>query len=379
MIDSPVFHFVVYIKIIFMNYKQMTTKIFFLGWLSFFLVSTNLKGADLPENDAKKQLKVLIVYEPAIKSLGLALEEVLKLRLARYHVILETKQSETELDNVDSNTAILPDASSENENYCFWEVHLRKLSAKKVLLAMDYEGTGRGYDEVQKVVFENNIEDTAWTLGLIIEETVSPYLTDPGNMAALGAGLAIIEPDVVGGTKKKDIIPQKQYPSLKDISLALNLSGIWSIDQILVGPKFILEGAFSKRTLASFSAGWSGTADFGKKNISGTMSQIPMELLFGFVFWDSFLLDVVGWAGFSLGFSVYHTHDGNSNRLDMTFQPAGDLYLQLVVKVYHPWALFIQGGANFPFVKDVLVNNGDKIYTHVWIMPVINLGIQLRF
>ena len=291
---------------------------------------------------------------------------MLDVRLARFSAITSARE--------------LGSSGSPGANDGFdWSVTLRTVSEKHLILTVDSVG-GMGVQEVRTVAAGREPEETAWTIGLVVEEAIVPFLENNGEMPALGAGLAIIEPEVIGGTRQKaDGEKRRAYPRLKGIGLELTLSGIWSINEILVGPHLSLKGIFSARAMASFGIGWAGSADFSRDNIDGSMSRIPIELLFGYLMVDSRHFELAGWTGFSLGFAVYRTQDEDTSRTDMTFQPGFDIYGELVVKIVSPWAVSLRGGCNFPFVRDVLVNRGMEVYKHEWVVPVIALGTQLIF
>jgi len=316
-----------------------------------------------------------IIYTSDVEAEGTALFDVLALRLARYPVVITSSLSESATP-VQSDTGRVDPASGSRR---YWIVYLSMYSAQELLIALDYRGHEGGDDEVRRITRSPDVEDTAWTLGLVVEETLAPYLNGDEDLAALGAGLAIIEPEAVGGSKVKKSDNTRNYPRMRDLSLFLNLTGMWGIDDILAGPSFAIAGELSKRSLASLALGWSGTGNYRKNSVEGTMNLVPIELHFGYLFLMSPHFEIVGWTGIFMGFGIYRNRSGDESRTDVTFQPALDLFLHLVGRITRSWSIVFGGGARFPFVRDLLRNNGEEIYHSDWFVPVIHLGLQLRF
>ncbi|MBN2341955.1 MAG: hypothetical protein JXX29_03025 [Deltaproteobacteria bacterium] len=315
-------------------------------------------------DDHRVFVPLLIEYEPQLEPLSTALAQVLAVRLDKF--------------GVEVTTCVFGDPSAATDEF-EWNITLRRISERHLIISIDSTDEQRSVSEVRTVSHNPNVEQLAWTMGLVVEEMVTPYLQSSAELPALGAGLAILEPKEVAGTKKTAPVKRVNYPRFYGLGLGLMASGIWSIDEILTGPKLSVKGIFSKRTVAMFTMGWQGSANYGARTVTGSMSQIPIELYFGNIFFQQRVLKIVGWAGFSLGFAVYKSHSLNSTRTDMTFQPGGNLLIELVAVLVSPLEFFLQGGCNFPFVRDVLVNNGTEVYSHVWVVPTITLGLQLGF
>lgn len=307
---------------------------------------------------------MLIEYESDLAQLSKALAEVLEIRLGRHGVELSRRAFSAE--------------EAKGTTYQ-WNVTLRRISERHLIVTIDSTDEQKSVSEVRTVSYQPEIAQLAWTMALVVEETVIPYLQIQGELPALGAGLAIIEPKEVGGTKMKMPAKSKPYPGFYSVGVGLTASGIWSVDEILTGPKFTLKGIFSPRTVAMLAVGWQGSAHFGEGNVSGSLSQIPIELYAGNIFFKKRVLKIIGWVGLSLGFSVYKSQSLNASRTDMTFQPGGNLLLEVVARIATPLEFFLQGGCNFPFVRDIIVNNGREIYSHVWVMPTLTVGLQLEF
>ncbi|MBN2718764.1 MAG: hypothetical protein JXX14_23155 [Deltaproteobacteria bacterium] len=307
---------------------------------------------------------MLIEYEPDLQAASHALAEVLTIRLGKYGVEVY-ERAMTDKSPV-GNTV--------------WLVTLRRISERHLIVTIDSADERLSLSEVRTVSWQPEIEQLAWTMALVVEETVTPYLENQGELPALGAGLAILEPQEVAGTKKRNAIDRPSYPRFYAVGAGLSLAAIWNISEIISGPRFFLKGMFSRRTVALFSMGWLGSASYGRYSITGSLSQIPIELYVGNIFFHQQVFKLVGWVGFSLGFAVYKSdHVDAPGRKDLTFQPGGNFLLEATVRIVSPLGFFLQGGCSVPFVRDVLVNNNVEIYTQVWVMPVINLGFQLAF
>lgn len=324
--------------------------------------NTNHSSAGMQGNDVF--VSMLIEYEADLVDVSDAVEQALSVRLARFGVEIDKR-------------SFLGKSTSAQKYH--WNVTLRRISERHLIVTIDSTDKQRSASEVRTVSNNPEVESLAWTIALVVEETVTPYLQTEGELPALGTGLAILEPREVGGTKAIRVIHKTTYPRFQSLGLGLTVSSIWSINEIIMGPKIFLMGRFSRRTIAAFAFGWAGSAQFGDGEVSGAMSQIPIELYFGTIFLKKRRLRIVGWAGVSLGFSIYKTQSHGSSRTDMTFQPGANLLLELASSVAKPLEVFLQGGANFPFVRDILVNNTVEVYSHVWVMPILTLGLRLRF
>ena len=324
-------------------------------------------GSDADGGDGMKHtafVSLMLEYEPDLKEVAVALADVLTIRLGKYGVELTERA-------MNDKSAVAN---------AVWLVTLRRISERHLIVTIDSTDERLHVSEVRTVSWQSEVEQLAWTMALVVEETVTPYLENQGELPALGAGLAILEPQEVAGTKKRNVITRPRYPRFHAIGAGFSVGGIWNINEIISGPRLLLKGMFSRRTVALFSMGWMGSANYGRYAITGTLSQIPIELYVGNIFFQQSIVKIVGWAGFSLGFAVYKSdHVNAAARKDLTFQPGGNFLLEVNVHIVSPLELFLQGGCNLPFVHDVLVNNGTEIYTQVWIMPVINVGFQLAF
>jgi hypothetical protein len=220
---------------------------------------------------------------------------------------------------------------------------------------------------------------TAWTLALMIEETLQPYVEQSSEQAPLGAGLAIIEPPAVGGTKKNGESDEETRPKLRFVSLALAVYRLGQADDFIAGPRAALEGAFAKHLVASIGLGWVGWAEFSAHGIGGSTSLIPLDVMFGFVFLPGQVVELTASAGFSVGFSIFRASHENSHINEILFDPLGQVALRAVFHVYGPWALYVDGGAAFVFIRDVLRDARATIYRQDWVMPFFDVGLQFWF
>ena len=317
------------------------------------------------KKDIHKYKDVLFIeYESDQKNIALEVKNILNIRLTRFNIF-------TRIRPITDMSVSIP-----NMNY-LWHATIRTISDKYYIVTVDGDKNNK-IQEVRTVEKEKSTAETAWTLALVIEYTIATY-HKKDNLPALGAGLALIEPDVIAGTKDKPVQVKIKYPHFKGAGLSLQLSGIWSIDQIIAGPNVVIKGLFSKKTVALFGIGWEGNTHFNESNISGTMSLVPINMLLGSLFVNSKYFDLAGWTGFSMGFAIYKTSDGHSSRTDMTFMPELHLSLEIVAKIVKPWAISIAGGVRIPLVRDILENNGAEVYSQVWIIPFISIGPQIYF
>ncbi|MBN2527242.1 MAG: hypothetical protein JXR76_12680 [Deltaproteobacteria bacterium] len=334
--------------------------------LILFAVPVSSREEEQSSNSSSHSVFVamLIEHEPNLQEVGEALASVLKVRLGKYGVEI-TKR---------------PIMAKSDPSIKFaWVVTLRRISERHLIVTIDSADDSKSVSEVRTVSWQAETEQLAWTMALVVEETVTPYLESEGELPALGAGLAILEPEEVGGTKKKSKSRNVTYPRFFSLGMGLAVASVWSVNEVLTGPRLSIKGIFSRNTVAAFSLGWQGSAHYSAEKVSGTFSQIPIELYVGHVFLRQRVFRLVGWVGFSLGFAVYKSQRLESPRTDMTFQPGGNLMLEMDVRIVSLLEFFLQGGCNFPFVRDVLVNNGVEVYSHVWVMPVAIVGLQLVF
>jgi hypothetical protein len=322
------------------------------------------EGSASSSSGHSAMVSMLIEYEPALQEVSAALNEVLSIRLGKYGVELSARA--------------LNEKKSATAEYV-WVVTLRRISERHLIVTIDSTEPERSISEVRTVSWQRETEQLAWTMALVVEETVTPYLEIQGELPALGAGLAIIEPEEVGGTKKRTAVIRSSYPRFYALGIGLAAAGIWTVEEVISGPKVFVKGIFSHRTVALFALGWLGSASYGAANITGTLSLIPIELYVGNIFVYQKVFKIIGWAGVSLGFAVYKSQYQDISRLEMTFQPGGNLLVEMTARIISSLNFFLHLGCSFPFVRDVLVNNDVQIYKHVWIMPMFSTGLQLVF
>ena len=231
-----------------------------------------------------------------------------------------------------------------------------------------------------------NPEATSWTLALMVEEIVLPYMESTRELAPLGAGLAIIEPPAVGGgTVAPEATKKKRYPQFHsaEVGLALNILGAVNHKAagLLLGPHIGIHGLLGPRFMGSFSVTWVGNGRFrhGESELSGTVSHMPISLLLGYMPLQHRIVSMTISAGISTGFTVFQTSTplSKGQRTDVFFDPWLQAMVHTVFTIYDPLAFYLDVGANFPVVKDVLENAGEKVYYQDWLMPFLGVGLQL--
>jgi len=318
---------------------------------------------------------LIVEYEESLAGEAASLVDALAIRLARYDMTVrigagaadpEITVEETEED----------EAASDADKQWFWVVHLRRLSGEFILLAVDNLATSKGDDVVREIRRTESIGSTAWTMAIVVEEAVTPYL-EKGAGAALGAGLAIIEPPAVGGVKKEHPVEETEYPYIRSLGLALTMYTVLETGDFIAGPRFTLEGAFSKRVTTSLSIAWAGWSDFHAQDVDGSQSLVPIDILFGYAILPGRMVELAILAGVSVGFAVYKTSGPQRDRLDLLFEPSGQALIRAVFHIYGPLTIYADGGVALPFVRDVLKNQDQVVYERGWIVPVFDIGIQL--
>jgi hypothetical protein len=263
-----------------------------------------------------------------------------------------------------------------------WVVHLRRLSRDLFLVAVDnFMGAG-AEDLVREVARGETENSTIWTISLMIEEIVTPYVEENADRPAVGAGLAIIEPPAVGGVAKPESVPPRMFPKLHLVGLGLVVTGVVTAGDFAVGPVVAVEGMFAPKFLASFSAGWAGFVEYAKGGLAGRAQYIPMEIGLGYRMYGGPAVELSAWTGLAMGFAVYRTESkdgGEPARTDVLFEPGILAALRLSFTVYGPLAFYIVGGVTVSFVRDVLENRGTAVYESGWVAPDVEVGTQLKF
>ena len=318
---------------------------------------------------------LIVEYEESLAGEASSLVDALAIRLARYNMTVRigagATDPKTAVDEAKEN-----EAARDAEKQWFWVVHLRQLSGGFILLAVDNLATSKGDDVVREIRRADSIGSTAWTMAIVVEEAVTPYL-EKGAGAALGAGLAIIEPPAVGGVKKEHPVEETEYPFVRSLGLALTMYAVLETGDFIAGPRFTLEGAFSKRVTTSVSMAWAGWSDFHARDVDGSQSLVPIDILFGYAILPGRMVELAILAGVSVGFAVYKTSGPQRDRLDLLFEPSGQALMRAVFHIYGPWTIYADGGVTLPFVRDVLKNQNQTVYERGWIVPVFDIGIQL--
>lgn len=339
-------------------------------------LGTRADDAQRPSGPCGGRACVVIEHEPALDGEAGALLEALGLRMAKHGVRVELAGPGFEPEPFDSEHRGPP---AEQKQALLWVVHLRELSSELVLVAVDNFSTEGEDDLVRELRRGETAEATAWTLALMIEEAVLPYVEGGGNQAPLGAGLAIIEPPVVGGTKKDEEEGAHTGPTLRLVSLALSVFRISHADDFIAGPRASLEGALDKSVVAAIGIGWVGWAEFSAHGVGGSTSLLPIDVTFGYVFMPEQVVELTVSAGFSVGFSIFRASHDSHNITEVLFDPLGQVALRAVFRVFGPLALYVDGGAAVVFVQDVLRDGSNTIYRQDRVMPFFDVGVQFWF
>ncbi|MCP4606172.1 MAG: hypothetical protein GY847_37610 [Proteobacteria bacterium] len=343
-----------------------------------------------------------------------SLVETLRLRLCKRGVQVLLKSSPTLVESEPDEDALAEDELDDDEsvesrlangNECpelepsdrnvepvWWVAHLRVLSDAYILVAVDHLGAQSDEDLIREMPRGLDAGATAWTAALIIEEALRPYLNQKEELAPLGAGLAIIEPPAVGGIKKTHSHERPVYPTLRCLGVGLTIIYLGAIHEgmsdFIVGPRIGVQGLLGPRFVALFSAGWVGTGEFSKEEgengspgVNGSISHVPFDLLFGYIPFFRPRIGMGVFAGISTGFVVFKTLISERNHIDVLFDPWIQFRIELTFPIYGPLAAYINGGTAITIRQDrlELANYGDEVYYQDWIMPIINVGLQLWF
>jgi hypothetical protein len=325
---------------------------------------------------------VVIEYEDTVAKEAAQLADALRIRLSPLGVRIVTEQ-------YGARGAVAPSGGEEAAGQgggaqlrLFWVVHLRRLSRDLLLVAVDnFMGAG-AEDLVREVARGETEESTIWTISLMVEEIVKPYAEENADRPAVGAGLAIIEPPAVGGIAKPEAVPPRIFPKLHLVGLGLVVTGIVTAGDFAVGPVVAVEGMFTPKLLASFSAGWAGFVEYSKGDLLGRAQYIPLEIGLGYKMYGGPKVELSAWTGLAMGFAVYRTESrlgGEPPRTDVLFEPGILAALRLSFTVYGPLAFYLVGGATVSLVRDVLENRGTTVYESGWVAPDIEVGMQLKF
>lgn len=278
----------------------------------------------------------------------------------------------------EADAAELPDNSLEVD----WVVHLVALLDDRILVALDSVGDDGEYDLVREVKRSDNPAETAWTVALMVEESVVPYLSGRKSEQPLGAGLAIIEPPEVAGQKKGSDDVDEPFPKLR--SFGIGLAGYWigAMDRIVAGPRFSVDGLLASRVVAGLGVAWAGTGRQSKE-VNGSfyeieVSHLPLDILFGFAVLQSEVVDLSVLAGVSAGFTIYRSAlKGGSSRTDLLFDPWAQARLEAAIHVYGPLSLCVGAGAAMAMVKDALRNSGQEVYGQSRALPLFGISAQI--
>jgi hypothetical protein len=324
---------------------------------------------------------VVVEYEENVAVEAARLAETLRIRLSPRGVrVIAEEYGAREAESPAAENAMEQD--DDDEPRLLWVVHFRSLSSNLFFVAIDNRIGAGAEDLVREVARGDNTESALWTISLMIEEIVLPYVDRHADQPAVGAGLAIIEPPAVGGIAKPEPSQQQAFPRLHLIGLGMVVTGIVAAGDFAIGPVVSFEGLFAPKFLAYVSAGWSGFVEYSKGDIRGRAQYVPLEIALGYRMYSSRAIELSAWTGLALGFAAYGTESRSGvakPRTDVLFEPGIIAALRLSFTVYGPLAFYLVGGITVSLVRDALENRGTTVYTSGWVSPDVELGAQLKF
>ncbi len=388
-------------------YGGIVALITFLALLTIRIVPARAESERAMEEECKEGFCLFIEHDAALTGEAHSLVRTLRLRLCKRGVRVRLRSEEPTAEGgdspVDEGDSPLEEGDSEEvesvENDCpelsqstsdepgdWWVAHLRALSKEFILVAVDHLGGDSDEDLIREVPRGPDAGATAWTVALMIEDALTPYLDTRRELTPLGAGLAIIEPPAVGGVKKTHTRKKTSYPELR--CLGVGLDGLYlgavndKVSDFLVGPRVGVQGLLGPRFVVSFSAGWMGKGSFKNNSAGiseGSISHVPLKLLFGYALLSRTGVNITLFSGISTGFSIFQTSSSitSQRRVDVLFDPLIIADFEIIIHIYGPLSVYVDGGAAFPIVHDVLENNGNEVYRRDWVLPLIGLGLQL--
>jgi hypothetical protein len=315
--------------------------------------------------------RVVVLADPLLAAEADALVEALSVKLAAEGVSVTRKERFQPPGDEESGE------QEGGDPELLWIVHVRQLSERMLLVAVDNAASSGPEDVVRELRRGADPEATGWTIALMVAELVLPYVDEDEESAPLGAGLAIIEPPEVGGARIESGEPTVVYPHLR--LLALGMEGHYhpGDDDIAAGPRFALEGAVAERFFATLEIAWVGWARSSLRGVQVSASSLPIRAGLGLIILPGGIVEISIRGGVSVGFSIYRSGDGTQQRTDVTFSPRIPLRLRVVFRVHGPWGVYVDGGAAFALVQDELRNSGRPVHRQDWVVPAFGLGAQL--
>lgn len=329
---------------------------------------------------------LFLKYDSTLNEEALLLADTLRRRLCNQGVTVVSESQQ-----LDNNP--LSESEFSEKTTCdikkvaqWWVAHLKILNTSYVLLAVDHLGSESNDDLIREIPKGPDSDATAWTLALMIEEAILPYTEESRDRGPVGAGLAIIEPQEVAGEKRQVSRSVSPYPLLQSLWIGLTMYylGLTSgyIEGLLIGPAAGINGLLGPRFLASLSTGWMGSGRFEDdfSRTKGTVSYIPINIIFGYIVLRRNILNLSILAGISAGFALYQSQSAGaeSQRTFVFFDPQLQGGLDFSFQLFGPLAFYINSFFSFPVRIDVLQNNGHTVYKQDWIIPVVGGGLRLQ-
>ncbi|MDJ0763995.1 MAG: hypothetical protein QNJ97_13520 [Myxococcota bacterium] len=383
----------------------------FLGGVLLFTAMPIQSRAEAAANQEKCSAAfcLFIEHDMTLTTEANLLAETLRLRLCKRSVAVLLSSAKPpsppiEGPDPDRNAPIQAEAQTiPNHNGCpngmspathktdaWWVVHLTATSPEEILVAVDYLEGESDEDLIRELPKGPDPSATAWTIALMIEEVIRPYLDSKTEQTPLGAGLAIVEPPAVGGVAMPRSKRTQAIPSLRYLSAGFELAylgvGETQISDLLAGPQASIQGLLGPRFVAAFSAGWIGTGRFDIKipdtteRVELTVSHVPLNLMFGFAAISRARWHLTILSGLSTGFSIYRVSVASLNRQHtyMYFDPWVQARVEASYRIYGPLGVYMNGGVGVPLIREVMADSiGVEIYRQHCVLPIVGLGLQL--
>lgn len=261
----------------------------------------------------------------------------------------------------------------------WWTVYLKSMVTGRMLAVIDHLGRRSDEDVVRDLPRGPDAQATAWTIVLAVEEAVSSYLEAVPDSAALGSGLALVEPPEIGGPPSKPKDPPLRYPRFSSVRMGAGLYYLDAVRAALAGPRLAMASELSPHVSLTLGAGWVGLGQIHQGDLDGTVSHIPLDLLFVFKLLSERFFHLELELGMSAGFAIYQTSLGSQRRTDILFNPWLLAGIRLEFDLFGPLRLDLVPAAAMPILHDVLRNGGTSVYRQDWVLPSIAIDLVLSF
>jgi hypothetical protein len=262
----------------------------------------------------------------------------------------------------------------------WWTVYLRSAVEDRLLVVIDHLGRRSDEDVVRDLPRGPDARSTAWTVVLAVEEAVLAYLESGVESAALGSGLALVEPEVVGGfVPAPPPMPEERLSIFEALRVGVSLYYLHAVRSALLGPRISVGIRLSPHISLSLGAGWAGLGQFERRQIDGSVSHAPLDLLVSFRVLTERFFHLALDLGTSAGVAVYHTSNGVHRRTDTMFSPWVLAGIRLGFDLFGPLRLELVPGVTVPIFHDVLLSEGAVIYRQDWALASLALDLAVLF